>query len=136
MICGETVHQGDCILSTTQELMTFTACGEVPNWQQARYPYSKDLEVCTNPNTCSIPSAIAAITTPLLADQWRRSSRTIHTDSLPAMVGMQELVRRNLVAQVKLALQQAELNSSHYAGHSFRIGATSTQQHPEVSTIV
>ena len=29
------------------------------------------------------------------------------------------LYRRNLVAQVKLALQQAGLNSSHYAGHSF-----------------
>ena len=33
------------------------------------------------------------------------------------------LYRRNLVAHVKLALQQAGLNSSHYAGHSFRIGA-------------
>ena len=29
MICGETVHQGDCIFTTTEELMTFTTCGEV-----------------------------------------------------------------------------------------------------------
>ena len=75
MMCGETVHQGDCILSTTEELMTFTTCGEVPNWQQARYPYIKDLEAleaCTSPNTCRMPSAIAAITTPLLADQWEK----------------------------------------------------------------
>ena len=50
--------------------------------QQARYPYTKDLEsleACTSPNTCSMSSAIAAITTPLLADQWEKELET-HPD--------------------------------------------------------